>query len=449
VDNTTIPGGGARGDSKPDEVAAIHWVHPKPRRPYPLLETRIVVGRGASCQVQFEGSSVSRRHCEVYRQGPIYAIHDLSSTNGTYLNGQLIKHAAIARGDVVRMGEYVGVIGTIPARGDCVEFSELQPGFLGGASLAKQLDAVRRVAMSKLPIMLIGETGVGKEHVVRAIHGWTARTGDLCVVNCVSLRADQAERELFGSFETASGNDTNQHLGYFQRAQAGTLFFDEVGELALPVQAQLRRVLEDGMFTAPGQSHGVPVDVQIVATSQRDLSELTARGEFRNDLYARLSGASITLPPLRERREDIAPTFVHFLAHYASSKPPTCSAELVEALCLYSWPRNVHELKNLARQLVALHGDAGVLECSFLPTSIRGQRSASEPAPIGLSAANRREHDLQLLIAALRRTEGNVKAAAASLGFSRQRAYRLMNGRDVDELLSQPSAGGVLDEHDD
>jgi DNA-binding NtrC family response regulator len=143
---------------------------------------------------------------------------------------------------------------------------------------------------------------------------------------------------------------------------------------------------------------------------------------------------------LRERREDIAPMFAHFLNQYAKRQPPDVSVEFMESLCLYSWPRNVRELERLARQLLALHGEATLLRREVLPTVIRGEQNLSEPVPASRSSTERREHDFQLLVAALKRTKGNVKAAAATLGFSRQRAYRLMSGRSASELPSSETA---------
>jgi transcriptional regulator of acetoin/glycerol metabolism len=436
LDTSTVPAGGTRGSLDRDAVSAIYWVFPKLKRPIPLIESRMFVGRGENCQIQLEGRSVSRRHVEIYRQGPIFALRDLSSTNGTCLNGQRVQHSAVSHGDVLRVGDHVGIVGTVPTRADSVDFSELAPGLFGSGRLAKPLDVARRAATSGLSVVLLGETGVGKELVAQAIHAWSGRPGPCCAVNCATLPTESAERELFGDPEAGAEPTVGAHLGYFRQADRGTLLLDEVSELPIGVQAKLLRVLEEGIVVPVGQSRGIPIDVRMIATSQQGLADLVAQRTFRNDFFARLSGTTISLPPLRARREDIVPLFELFFARCAGALAPPCTAEFIESLCLHAWPCNLRELKHVARQLYALHGDVSRLERSMLPEAVRGQRPVSEPPPVGASTTDRREHDLLLLVAALKRSHGNVKAASAALGFSRQRAYRIMNGRSASKLMS-------------
>lgn len=168
LDDSTLRAPGMRGSSERDEVAAIQWIHPVLRGPTPLSEPRVCVGRAQTCEIQFESSSVSRRHLEIYRQGPSFAVRDLGSTNGTYLNGQRVQHGALSRGDVLRVGEYVGIVGITPTRTDHVEFSALAPGHMGSGTLAMQLEMVRRAASGGLRLILTGETGVGKSGAMPA-----------------------------------------------------------------------------------------------------------------------------------------------------------------------------------------------------------------------------------------------------------------------------------------
>jgi DNA-binding NtrC family response regulator len=418
----------------------LRWVFPS-YQPALAIEHGLDIGRDPDCRVRLLGKGVSRRHVEIHRQGPVFALKDLASTNGTFLNGQRTQHAAIAPGGVLRVGEHVAVFSESAAEPS--DFREHAAGLFGGHELDLALRPLRRAASSNLSVVIAGATGTGKERVARAIHDWSGRKGPFHALNCAALPKDLAEAELFGYRKGAFTGAERANLGHFRAADRGTLFLDEIADLPLVIQAKLLRVLEDAAVTSLGETDEVPIDVRFVAAAQRPLSVSVQTQQFRDDLQARLAGMSINLPALRERRADVAPLFRHFLYEYSGGRPPEVEAKLIEALCVYDWPSNVRELEQLSRQLLAVHGLEPVLKRSQLPAewldSLPSSPDSIVPSSNG-ELSERRDYDLKRLVAALRQTQGNVASAAASLGFSRQRAYRLLDGRTVQGLLAERAA---------
>lgn len=378
---------------------------------------------------------MSRRHLELARQGPILVFKDLGSKNGTFLNGNRIDHSALAVGDVLRVGHCVGVV--CEFGGDerpAPSFAELNPGLQGGATLSSLLEPARRAARSMLPILILGETGSGKECVGRAIHAWSGRKGPFLAINCAALPETLAEAELFGYRRGAFTGSERSSLGLLRAAEGGTLLLDEAGELSLPIQAKLLRVLEQREVVPLGETSPVPVDVRLLTAGQLSLRTAIDRGAFREDLYARIAGMTVETAPLRKRREDLVPLFRGFLEGAKGEQIPPMTPRFVEALCLYDWPRNVRELKLTADWVAAVHGGEAVLRLSHLPECILTayrQKLASAPST---GFQSRHEQDLHRLTATLKNTGGNLKAAAAALGMSRARAYRLLGGRSVEEV---------------
>jgi len=426
----------------------LRWVFPSYTKAI-ALEHGLDIGRDPECKLPAGGKGVSRRHAQIHRQGPLFAIKDLGSTNGTFLNGQRTQHAAIAPGAVLRIGEQVGVFSeSVEAPSD---FGQLACGLFGGHELSTTLNALQRAATSTLSVVIVGATGTGKERVARAIHDWSGRKGPLHALNCAALPKDLAEAELFGYRKGAFTGAERASLGHFRAADHGTLLLDEIADLPLSVQAKLLRVLEAAVVMSIGETEACPIDVRVVAAAQRPLTAAVQAGHFREDLLARLAGISVCLPTLRERRADIAPLFRHFIEHYSGGSAPAVDAKLIEALCLYDWPCNVRELEQLSRKLLAVHGLEPVLRRELLPAELLAAISAAPEAvsvPANVEPGERRDHDLLRLAAALRKTRGNVASAAALLGFSRQRAYRLLDGKAAAALVaeqaleSDPAAAG-------
>jgi hypothetical protein len=403
----------------------LEWVWPRPAR-VALQGARLSIGRDEGATLRVDGSGVSRQHAELYRQGPLYVIRDLASTNGTWLGGRKVEHAPISPGAVLRVGEWVGVFAE---RLDAAPtFGAIAPDLFGGAELYEVLAPLTSGARSTLPVLLIGETGTGKERVARATHHFSGRSGPFMAVNCAALPETLAEAELFGYRRGAFTGAERANLGHFRAAHGGTLFLDEVAELSPALQAKLLRVLEDGEVTGLGESAATIVDVRVVSASQRPLRELVAQGRFRQDLAARLSGLELRLPRLARRRGDVAALFHQFVQRLSGGRLPAVEGRLVEALCLHDWPENVRELELVTRRLLAVHGHEPGLKRQHLPAELRALNQADAREHPSTPPRDRRDHDLARLKQLLAENGGNVKAAARALGISRQRVYRLLDG---------------------
>jgi len=427
--------------SDPTELSLLWMSGPSVGTPLPLAWSgaeELTLGRDPDCGIYLANTDVSRRHATVRRCAgePRVVITDLGSRNGTRVNGRPVRTAALRDNDVVRVGGCVFVASNAPG-----PFSEIAPGLFGGTILTRALSALRQAAASDLPIVLEGETGTGKEVVSRAIHAWSGRAGKLIAINCAALPQGLAEAELFGYRRGAFTGADRASLGFFRSAEGGTLLLDEVSDLPLAIQAKLLRALEQKAVQPLGEALPVAVDVRLVVAGQNSLFEAVKRQQFRADLLARLNGITLYLPPLRERRSDIPLLLSHFLAGLKESRLPQLEPEFVERLVLYDWPFNVREVLQLARRLAVLQGAESVLRAQHLPRemSAEGEASSSGPQNVAEPAEASSTLDLERLMDALRATGGNVTRAAAQLGVSRQRAYRLLEEQSVDlATLSGP-----------
>jgi transcriptional regulator with AAA-type ATPase domain len=426
---------------------SVRWIFPSLGTTVtPLDSPRTLFGRGDECDVKLPGSETSRQHAEIRRDGPLFVLRDLGSTNGSFRNGTRVSEAPLSEGDVIRLGEWIGLCAPVAdGASPGADYSSFAPGLYGGPSLAPALALARRAAPSDLPVLVEGETGTGKEGLCRALHTWSGRQGPFLAVNCGALPESLAEAELFGYRRGAFTGADRPSLGHFRSAQGGTLLLDEITELSLPLQAKLLRVLEQHEVLPLGESTPVPIDVRLLAATQGPLLQAASAKQFRADLYARLDGVTIRLPPLRKRVEEIPFLFVRLLQEHAGGQAPTPEPKLIEQLCLYDWPFNVREMDLLVRSLLVMHDGQGGLKKAYLPERFRLRGSAEpEPeAPVVRRRGTEEERrardakDLSVLLAALRTQNGNVVRAASQAGISRQRAYRLMeigSGVDLDEM---------------
>ena len=281
--------------------------------------------------------------------------------------------------------------------------------------------------------------------VTRSLHQWSGRSGPLVGVNCAALPESLAEGELFGYRRGAFTGADKPSPGFFRSAEGGTLLLDEVTDLPLPLQAKLLRVLEEHEVQPLGEPRPIPIDVRVIVAGQQSLLEASRQGHFRPDLLARLDGLTVHLPPLRSRREDVPPLFSHFLTELGQGCVPSVEIDFVERLCLHDWPFNVRELLLLVRRLMVLHAGESTWKASYLPARIGDPSvprmattgaATSQPLPRPQASAVKagpvEPVELPALVTALRASGGNVARAAAMLGISRQRAYRLMEGQAVD-----------------
>ena len=414
----------------------------------------MVVGRSPECDITLDAAGVSRRHAEFFHEGPVCALADTGSKNGVFVNGRAVTHVTLSAGDVIRLGDALGVFGFVTRTGqvnsDDLEgeiansrtSNDASGGNLIGDGMASALRDLHEIAASNLPVVVFGETGVGKERAAEAIHRVSGRHGLLHAVNCAAVPENLAEAELFGHKKGAFTGAESAAQGHFRAADGGTLFLDELQDLPRKVQAVLLRVLQGGLVYPVGETKPVPVDVRIVAASQSPLDELVATGRLREDLAMRLAGFAIHIPPLRQRRLDVHTLLVHFLNQYAAEREPAVGVDVrcLEDLLLYDWPGNVRELEFLVRRLLALLGGAHTLTWQMLPEAIRRKPATGAP-PSLIPAETRAARDIAALCEALRACNGNIARAATTAAISRQRAYRLMAGKSVAEFLQEPGAG--------
>ena len=253
----------------------------------------------------------------------------------------------------------------------------------GSKSLERVLEQVALVAPTDATVLLMGETGTGKELIARAIHDDSQRARAIFIaVNCAALPSTLVESELFGHEKGAFTGAVERKPGKFELAESGTIFLDEIGELPLEAQSKLLRVLQEREITRVGGTRSVSVNTRVIAASNQDLLMRVQSGLFRSDLYYRLNVFPIELPPLRERREDIPDLVEHFVQQYADrlhSAPPMVEPDAMDQLVAYDWPGNVRELQNVVERAVILaRGHA--IGCAQIPTT-RAQQSASPSSP--------------------------------------------------------------------
>ena len=434
--STTVPSAQTEQERLAPKTVFVRWVFPHAQETQ--VSGRVIMGRDEQCQVVLAGDEVSRKHAELRKDGPVVAIRDLDSRNGVHVNGVKVSDAPLDMGDVVRCGEWVGIVGSFDERTSAPRarmFREVAPGLFGSERLAAALEPARRVA-NDLSVVIQGETGTGKEDAARTVHAWSGRSGKFISVNCATLSKDLADAELFGHRRGAFTGAESASEGLFRAAHRGSLFLDEVLEFPGPLQSKLLRALSSNRVRPVGEAHDVEVDVRVICAAQEPLRVAVEEGRFRPDLQGRLEGLVIELPPLRERREDIAPLFCKFVRD-ARAATPRIEARLIESLCLHDWPLNVRELQLLARRLVGVHGHEGVLKRSHLPSHMAARGAATPLAraaevPGAAPKQTRRSTDDETQFAALMealRREPSMMKAAASIGISRARAYRLVSAR--------------------
>jgi DNA-binding NtrC family response regulator len=291
-------------------------------------------------------------------------------------------------------------------------------------------ELIGHVADTTSTVLIIGETGTGKEQIARAIHQSSEekRPGQFVAVNCAALPETLLESELFGHEKGAFTGAAGQRRGRFEQAHKGTLFLDEVGDIPLPMQVKLLRVLQERKFERLGGGEPIEVDVRVIAATHQDLEVLVKEGKFREDLFYRLNVIRIDLPPLRERREDIPVLVAHFCQKYARSgqKPPRVSPEAMKQLEDFVWPGNVRQLENAIERACITARD-GEIRTANLPPEVGRRSDVKHPFQVDLSrplpdqlAELTAEFEKRYLRKALRRTRGHVGKCAQITGLSRR-----------------------------
>jgi Nif-specific regulatory protein len=304
------------------------------------------------------------------------------------------------------------------------------------APMQRIYQRISRVAPSDSTVLILGESGTGKELAARAIHAYSERRDNTFVaINCATLTEHLLESELFGHEKGAFTGAVSQKKGRIEVAERGTIFFDEVGELPLLVQAKLLRVLQERQFERLGSTRPIKADVRVVAATNKDLEVAVRQGTFRKDLYYRLNVVSLTMPTLSERREDISLLASYFVSQYSKKckrKVAGITPEACACLTEYGWPGNVRELENAIEHAVVL-GTTDLISLDDLPDAIiEGRRPGQQATPKFYQAIV--ETKKQLIIDALEQADDNYTKAAELLGIHPNNLHRLIRTLGLKEL---------------
>jgi transcriptional regulator with GAF, ATPase, and Fis domain len=407
-----------------------------------LLDHEVVIGTDPSCNLVLDDRAVSRRHTELVTRGSHVHLRDLDSRNGTLVGGTRVMEADVPIGTVVKVGHTTLAIHFAWQIRELAPASARRFGELYGESvqIRETFAILDQVSRSDTTVLIEGETGTGKELAARSVHHASGRARKPFVVfDCTSVPRDLAESELFGHMKGAFSGATADRKGAFERADGGTIFLDELGELDLDLQPKLLRVLESGEIRRVGGAKTIPVDVRVVAATNRDLHAEVHRKNFRSDLLYRLDVVKVRMPPLRSRPEDLEGLVTHLLM----GKLP--AGDVVEGdnlhrLMGYSWPGNVRELRNVLDRAVTLARRPDGRFAPFSELVFNLGPSAAEPATLGISFPGVaspqpfKDAKQRLLLtferayvdALLARHDGNLTRAAAAAELSRKHLYELI-----------------------
>jgi DNA-binding NtrC family response regulator len=379
---------------------------------------RVVIGRGDEAGLQVLDKSVSRLHAAVTlgRGGAPATVEDLKSSNGVRVNGRLIRgRHELSPGDVIEIGAVVVVVHTMTHA----------PAEEHDSPMEVTRKLARLVAKSRLSVLIMGETGSGKEVLAQSIHSQSPRaSGPFVKINCAAFTDTLLESELFGHERGAFTGAHVAKVGLIESAHGGSLFLDEIGEIPQPTQVKLLRVLEDREVRPVGALKSAPVDVRFIAATHRDLDALVAQGAFRADLHFRLNGVTIKVPPLRARRDEIVDLAKIFLGNVPWTRvTPAARA----AIGSHAWPGNIRELRNVIERAVLL-SDGGPIDVVHLQL-----RDAAEPGqdPGGALPAALEQLERDRIVAALAQTHGNQTEAAKLLGIARRTLVNRLTTYDL------------------
>ncbi len=345
---------------------------------FTIQQERITIGRSVICDLALADQAVSGTHCEIVARERGFVLRDLNSTNGTCINDVNVREVWLSAGCLIHLGETVvefePVSGTVE-----IDLSHKESYFdlVGRGVRMREIFAVlEKIAPTDLTVLIHGETGTGKELVASALHHGSARSEQpLEVLDCSAIPDNLIESTLFGHERGAFTGATELHRGSFEQANGGTVFLDEIGELSLSLQPKLLRVLENREIRRVGGERTIPVDVRVLAATNRDLRQMVNEGTFREDLYYRLSVVQVEIPSLKERREDIPLLVRQFLEDFALRRFPeekkkfTVTPKAMMRLKAYHWPGNVRELKNTVERAGSLADGLELSVKDLTPTS--------------------------------------------------------------------------------
>jgi DNA-binding NtrC family response regulator len=422
--------------------------------PMPL---RTLIGRQPWCDLVLDDPKVSAIHCEIIIRGDTIRLRDRNSTNGVWVDTARVAEATIEPGTVLRVGSSTLRVDARQAHRPTRQSSTDASGQLVGRTppMQRLFDMLGRVASRDLPVLLLGETGTGKTAVAEALHAQSARRdGPFVAINCGGLPPELVESTLFGHVK---GSFTGAHKdaeGVFQQARGGTLLLDEIGELPAAVQPKLLTALDRGRVRPVGGDREVAIDFRLVAATNRKLWEEVEAGRFRQDLYFRVAGIELEVPPLRDRRDDIGPIAARLLERLALEDPslrkaPELSSGALERLRAHSWPGNVRELANALARASMLAGDEPieaehVMLRGWTASEGDGGSAPSSGAPaISNMDQGFKEFKAELLALheqpyferLMERVGGNITAAAREAGLSRTYVLTMLRKYGIYETL--------------
>ena len=392
----------------------------------------IRVGTAAENDLVLTDNTVSRRHCAIEPTEGGFRLRDEGSTNGILLSGMRVFDAVLHGAAQIQLGETL--LGVTPLEETVDRELAIADRFgdlLGRSARMRELFAdLSRIAPTDLTLLIEGETGTGKELVAESVHRNSARAnGPYVVFDCSAVMPTLAESELFGHERGAFTGAVATRAGVFEQADGGTIFLDELGELPKDLQPKLLRVLEKREVRRLGSQRVIPVDVRLIAATNRNTAVEVTRGNFREDLYFRVAAAHVHVPPLRDRMEDLPLLVEHFLSmanppRYLTDVPP----QVWEMFLAHRWPGNVRELKNAVQRFLVT--PERPLHLSHDETTpIASVHNASQAPFLALRVARRQASDSferTYLESLLARAESNVTRAAAIAEVSRQMIQKLM-----------------------
>jgi transcriptional regulator with PAS, ATPase and Fis domain len=385
----------------------------------------ITLGRDPDCAVALLHPKISRHHASIH-VGPPLEIEDLGSTNGIRVAGQRLPACTrqpLPFGACVQVGPFAAVVLDTP-HSPLAHGPQLTAIPIADPTPAGVPEIATRIAQGAISVVILGETGTGKEVLAHTLHELSGRGGKLVVVNCAALSESLLESELFGHERGAFTGASATKLGLFEVARGGTVFLDEIGELPLALQAKLLRVLETREIYRLGATAPTRLDVRFLSATHRDLATEVVEGRFRSDLWFRINGITLVVPPLRERRAAIPSLAERLLCDAASAAgraAPRLGSDAHAALLRHDWPGNVRELRTVMERALMLVADDAVGATHILLDRRSAERRDDEPAD-GRSR----------FLAAVAAHRGNVTRIAQALGTSRSQVRRIAGRFEID-----------------
>lgn len=412
---------------------------PSTGRAFAVTRATSTVGRHSTNDFVVDDPRVSGAHLELTRVGDRVRVHDVGSTNGTWLGSHRVVDIELATGAELTIGDSLlrfesdASVATPPVA-ESDSFGQL----VGRSAVMRELFAtLERIAPKELALLIQGETGTGKEEVARAVHHASPRaSGPFIVIDATALPEALAESLLFGHEKGAFTGAHERQIGFFEAAKGGTVFIDEVGELPSILQSKFLRVLERREIIRVGGHTPLPIDVRVVAATNRDLRNAIDKGRFREDLYFRLAQVRVFVPPLRQRAEDV-PLIAAKLLTRAGSEV-MIDVEALEHLSAMPWPGNVRELNNVLLRASAMAQDGVIRRVDVAGEGEGFRGTADERSPLDLSGKFSEAKDRAIerferayLALLMKRCQGNLSAAARQADVARHHLRDLLKKRGL------------------